>query len=237
MNLKKLITTGVLILGLASSAATAVTINWDNNYRIGSGGEFTLVDTGLDLGAYDATATTGTSGIIGSDSFQTFCIEYNEYISQGQTVSFGLSSAATLGGVNVPGNPGGNPDPVSIGTAFLYSQFAAGSLTGYDYTLAGRQTSAGLLQNAIWFLEGERTAADIGANIFVDAVELEFTTLANAVLDAGGAYNVKAVNLELLNGTRRQDQLYVAVPDGGTTLALLGLAMSSLAFIARRRRA
>ena len=49
-------------------------------------------------------------------------------------------------------------DPVSAGTGWLYSQFARGSLTGYDYdniTPLGRIESARLLQLAIWMLEDE----------------------------------------------------------------------------------
>jgi len=244
MNIRKVITTGLVtgafFAGMASSAL-AVTIDWNNDYRTGSGGEFTLVGTGLNLGAYAVNVglDDGTKGIIGGDSFQTFCIEHNEFISKGQGVMFGLSSGAINGGV-IAGydNPRGNPDPVSIGTAYLYSQFAAGTLSGYNYntTVAGRQASAGLLQNAIWYFEGEQALS--GSNIFVTAMETKFGSYAGAVADSGGAYNVKAVNLVAANGvTLRQDQLYVAVPDGGSTLALLGLAIGSLAFVARRRKA
>jgi hypothetical protein len=50
-------------------------------------------------------------------------------------------------------------DPVSVGTGWLYSQFAQGLLKdnlGNSYfTTGNRKTNAGELQNAIWWLEGE----------------------------------------------------------------------------------
>ena len=223
-------------LGLIAQQASATTIDWNNSYRnsTGSGpgaygGEFTLIDTGLDLSAY----TTDTSGIIGADSFQTFCIEYNEHIYRGQTVTYALNTQAVMGGAGGP-----SPDPVSQGTAYLYSRFASGDLasSGFDYSLAGRALSAGLLQEAIWYLEEEiaLTAAEMAANIFLTAAESEFGTLATAMLDQGtdASYNVSAVNLYNSDGTRlRQDQLYVgpgastSVPDGGASVLLFGLAL------------
>lgn len=229
------------LVALSSSSLFGAIIDWDNNYRTGVGGEFTLVDTGYDLSAY----TSDTSGIIGADSFQTFCIEYNEYISKGQQVNVSLSSSAVMGGANTgPDVPGGNPDPVSIGTAYLYSQFAAGTLAGYDYSLAGRQASAGQLQNAIWYLEGERSLTQIGgSNDFVTLAINMFGAVDNdtddslngAARNANGDYNVSAVNIvRASDNYRRQDQLYVApggvtVPDGGASALLLGLALVGLA--------
>ena len=54
------------------------------------------------------------------------------------------------------GGGNGSYDALSKGTAYLYSQFANGSLAGYIYGYgATRATAAGELQEAIWWLEGE----------------------------------------------------------------------------------
>ena len=87
-------------------------------------------------------------------SIQSFCIESSEYINP-TSYWVNLSSAANEGGV-----PGG-VDPLSVGAAYLYSQFAEGTLAGYDYTNTGvgRKTSAGQLQQACggWRLKARAT--------------------------------------------------------------------------------
>ena len=64
-------------------------------------------------------------------------MEENEYFTPGSTYYYGISQNAVNGGVS-----GGHPDPISKGTAWLYLNFAQGTLTGYNY-------STGALGNAI----------------------------------------------------------------------------------------
>jgi hypothetical protein len=226
------------VLALLPSGAFAATIAWDNNYRTGNGGEFTLVGTGFDLSGYAVT----TSNIVSSGSFQTFCIEMNEYITNGLSVT---ATVNPLGAVN--GGAGGpNPDPISHGTSFLYSEFARGILPGYTYTpgslpgVDAREISAGQLQNAIWYLEDEQDLASaggfgVGGNPFLNyAASSLGLTLADLKLDALSP-QVQAVNLTSgPNGrTLNQDQLYYSppeqnVPEGGASLALLGLVLAGL---------
>lgn len=217
-------------------------------YQTNQGGEFTLNDNGtsgdwLDLSAYsDQTKNFG-----GITSFQTFCVEESEYIYPNPaTYSATLSAAAVNGGVGA----GPNGDPISVGTGWLYSQFANGTLQGYNYGDANghpRSTSADLLQSTIWWLESE--AGDPGdLNPFRNAVLSRFTTEADAkagdVSDGGTArYGVYAVNLTGGPYGVAQDQLYyapgftsAAVPDGGRTLAMLGMALCGMAIISRRLR-
>ena len=71
--------------------------------------------------------------------FETFCIEGNEYFNPGRTYYYSISQAAINGGIS-----GGNPDPISMGTAWLYLNFAQGRLAGYNYTVrCGRQRQCG----------------------------------------------------------------------------------------------
>jgi len=63
----------------------------------------------------------------------------------------------------------------------------------------------------------------------------QFSSAIAAKADAtAGAYGVYVLNLTQ-NGSRRQDQL-VRIPDGGLTIALLGLSLAS-GWIMRRKQA
>jgi hypothetical protein len=169
--------------------------------------------------------------------FDSFCIEKNEYFTPDGTyfVETPLDMSADKGGVGATAHG----DPVSVGTAWLYSNFARGQLTGYVY---GSYLSANELQNAIWMLEGE---IDVNAgNAFYS---LASSTLGTSVLTTDavdGQYGVWAMNLWTAresNGNGGysysgyvQDQLYYRTPDGGLTIALVGLALGGLAVLRRR---
>jgi len=245
-----------MVLSLASVmvapavfASMSVTLIDDTSkYSYGSGGEFRAVgnaglDAIVDWAAY-STATKGTissatdisswgynSSMNGQQYFQTFCIEANEYFSPGTSYSVGISPNAMYG------SQPPNGDPISIGTAWLYSQFAAGTLSGYTYTYGSSRasaTSAGALQEAIWWLEDESGGVK---NSFVTAAEtalsLNDTTIKN---NANGAYGVYALNLG--NPGAVQDQL-VIVPEATTMVAgallLLPLGASTLRILRRKR--
>jgi hypothetical protein len=208
-------------------------------YQSGQGGEFTLTAVGgwLDLAAYDPGVTTGISAA-GITSFQSFCIEKSEVIDGGATYKAAVTGNAMNGGVG----PGG--DPVSVGTGWLYSQFAQGTLDDYVYSGSSwaRRASAAELQEAIWWLEGDGSYN--WHNDFMVAVVAEFGS--NAKADGGAQYGVYALNLWSGSDSTRhraQDQLYFkgiptasqeAVPDGGQTAVMLGGALMGLAWWARR---
>ena len=215
-------------------------------YQTGSGGEFTLspVQGQLDVSGYSANALTQTRNIGGvNGSFQTFCIEESEYCYPNGVVDVSKSSSADHGGVL------GSRDTLSQGTGWLYSQFASGTLGGYNYT-GDRHASASQLQNAIWMLEGEIATVDYG-NPYVQLVTSAsaFGSWSTAIADAQPSdFGVWALNLTT-DGSSRQDQLYydgtkeslgttptTNVPDGGMTLAMLGFAVAGLARLRRRVR-
>jgi hypothetical protein len=159
---------------------------------------------------YAATSANG--------SFTTFCLEYNEHISFGTTYYYEVSQAAKYNG-------GNTMDPLSKATAWLYLQFLNGTLAGYTHT----QGAANELQQAFWFLEGETGGVDN------DFAKLAATTAGTE--DNNGFYGVGVMNLWAnADGTgARQDQL-IRVPDGGSTLTLLGMGIGFLALVSRRIR-
>ena len=198
------------------------------------GGEFTANGSSLDLSSY------GSATIL-NGGFETFCMEYGEHFSPGGTYAYSLSPNATGGDL-----PAGF-DPVSVGTAWLYSQFAAGTLSGYSYATTGstRSASALQLQLAFWYLEDETGAYtnfptdhpgfNPAGNAFITAALSQFGGLAGAKADANGQFGVSVLNLTSNNGqTNNQSQLYYHVPEGSETLGLLGLGLIGLVGFRRR---
>lgn len=226
------------LLGAAFGQADTIKVGpYYGPYQTGQGGEFTITAGSQILDGQYLNYAKTTSGYGYSDgySFQTFCIEDNEYIYPNSTGTATLSNAAVYGGVGgaVKGSDGTYSDAISLGTAWLYKQFALGTLTGYDYTtFDGRHSSADALQKTIWWLEGELTT--VPANSFTEAVKNQFGTLDNAKMDNNGTYGVMVLNLTYDNGAPGQDQL-VSVPDGGFTGALLGLSLAGLGFWRRKQ--
>lgn len=226
-------------LGLASAGPIGDTGQFNQRRHAGTfsggGGEFMVYayGTGLSNAGYSPDASN-----IGSfdPSFQTFCIETDEFTG-GDPTYFVVNDKAVAGGAGGP-----DPDPISKGTTWLYSQFAVGTLSGYNYTIGSlREAQAGLLQNALWMLE-EEIAGSL-ANPYYSAAVTHFgseaAAKANALSGEFGVYVLNtygtknAVTGELSN--KRQDFLYaVSVPDGGTTAALLGSIFMAIAAVRRR---
>lgn len=220
----------LLVIGAASMAiflpnASALTMQTTLGYgsrHSGNGGEFNASSADF------APATMGyAAAATFSGGFETFCVEKNEYFNPGATLYYGISQAAINGGIS-----GGNPDPISKGTAWLYLGFAQGTLAGYNYTVGTLgNASAAALQATIWWLEGEQSDPGAG-NTFRNAV----IALPNYLQDNNGYYGVGVLNLwdDRSHTKLAQDQLIlVSVPDGGATAMLLGLGLLGLFLVNR----
>ncbi len=192
-------------------------------YSYGDGGEFSalpnaaLLSLNPTLAGYASVTANSTAPY-----FQTFCIETKVDFTPGETYN------VTIG--NEIFNDGQFPsgEPIMMGTAWLYSHFAAGTLSGYDYTYgSGRTVSAGDLQQAIWYLQGEATSlVNDGVNgtaFYNAAVSALGGTIHNA---ADGAYGVVVLNLWVpgphgSNGAAAQDQLMIVPEPSVVSFGLL----------------
>jgi len=179
-------------------------------YYSGVGGEFTVTPYGV-------------SGHTEGTGFQTFCLEYGEFVRLNETYDVVINTVAIRGGVGEQGDP---LDPM---TAFLYNAFLDGTLAsyGYDYTPGPeRSQSAGALQKVIWYIEGERGkdwCPGSKSEAFYQAAQNCGWT------DIGP---IRVMNL-YKDGEYRQDQL-VRVP-APSTILLTSIGIPLIGWLRRRR--
>ena len=248
-SMRLLAGTAVLVLGVAAGQAFAGPVGdtgsftWTRQpgFFANDGGEFTLSNlVGISNSDY-AVTSKDIGGILGS--FQTFCIERNENAA---SPSYFVVGSSAIGG----GNGGPSPDPISQGTAWLYSQFAQGLLNvpqvpavtgpGNYFSAAppSRVSEAEALQNAIWALEEETpqfgSVTSLNNAYYAAAVAMfGANATANASVGQFGVYVLNNYSNQDRT-TKAQDFLYYHVPDGGTTSLLLGTALAGLGLIRRR---
>lgn len=184
----------------------------DGVFGTSSGGEFLI------------TYATG--------SFVSFCLETGETIGFGPSYTATFNSDALKGG-GVLANAGlgdvsgvaGVSDPLSNSTAWLYSSYLAGTLSGQG----ANDASANKAQLAIWFLENE--TGGVSNSWVTDA----YAAVAGGWVNPSGPGHVYVLNLTDASGALRQDQLYMVVPEP-ETYAMLLAGLGLMGFIARRRQ-
>ena len=235
MNIKiafvGMLAVSLLEITSAGASANSLVIDIASGYQSGAGGEFNIQSSDPLLSNPAALAYAPVAIVNGG--FETFCLEYGEHFTPGSTYNYSISGGAKAGG---PGAVNG-VDMISMGTAWLYQQFATGTLAGYNYTPgAGRQASAAMLQNTIWWLENENYSNGTSPNpnnIFSNMVMTHFVTQAAAMAD-NTAFKVSVLNLGAAPSYSNQDQLVMTVPDSGTTLGLLSIVLAAAASTRRR---
>lgn len=228
-----------IVAALVSFAASALA--YDGQINIGptpgaigttpsGGGPFTVTVT--------SSLTPVMSQVVSAGNpFLAFCLEYSEHItlSNNQGYYVNVSNQAINGG----GGP--NPDPVSLVTAYLYSQYRAGTNPNVPTT----PTGAANLQNAIWWMEQElgndATAATTGGAALITYAkgQLGLGALTDAALratDANGAYGVRVLNVYSNPQLTSLNQDMLAMVPEPSTYAAAALLMVPVLMQARRMR-
>ncbi len=223
------------------------TVDGYGPFQTGSGGEITIkLGAGMDGYAqfyHNSKALNQVTGTEKQPNIQTFCVEHAETVYGNTTYDVGLSSKTQM-----------SLKELTIGAAYLYYNFADGSLAGYNFngTTAARKTSADQLQKAIWYFMGEDLTIESSNPFWKLANDNGFGGLADY---NNGRFGVEVINvwgLGHLNDPsyKRQDLLIrtsdksytpptdpgVPVPDGGATVGLLGMALAGLATAGRKLR-
>ncbi|MES2950357.1 MAG: PEP-CTERM sorting domain-containing protein [Pseudomonadota bacterium] len=198
-------------------------------------------------GAFVGSVVSGASGN-SNNTFESFCLEYNENINLGSTTY--QVGGVTSHTVNRPGAYGiynGNEaghtstqDPISAGTAWLFTQFFTSHLSNTAVWGNGNQaTKNTAVQQAIWSMEGETNFGSMSS------LATSYKNMANAAVNSGtwnGIGNVRVLNLYSKDNhgqytVNAQDQLYMvtSVPEPETyAMMLAGLVL--VGAITRRRR-
>ena len=253
MKIKLLIISIAIVMCLSSAPAMA---DFDSGYSVVDrttdyytpgygGGEFTLSTATLSTSAYSpltkniATQDYNNGAIIVTmtTSFQTFCVETDEYVFLPHMVEQtiinwdGTDSDAVYGG----SDPSPEPDPLDPMTAYLYTQFATGVLSNYDYPTMGlmpgddRDTDARQLQYAIWYIEQELGP---GSLISGSKAEAWYKEAYDAVVTNQtwtGIGDVRVLNLwDNTEPTPLQDMLYLVPVPGAVLLGILGLGVAGI---------
>jgi len=228
-----------LAVAVLTVTAQGNSIKTRDSYGNGLGGEFTVWVFTPAIYAPSGPKVLDTFNVPPASLFQTFCVETNEYLSHGTEYDWDLNDKAVLGGAGGP-----DPDPLNFKTAYLFSQFWAGTLSNYMFdqsTLANRNeriADATALQEVLWALEQENGtneawlqglgAADQRRIWYEEAVAAAWTDIGN----------VRVLNLWHYGSLERhEDQdLLIVVPTPQASLAGIGLLGSMLGFVTIRRR-
>jgi hypothetical protein len=205
-------------------AVFSVQTSWADSINVGDKVVMSVPGLGGTNGGGPFLFTDNTTG----SSFNTFCVERNEYFSPGNEYLIGgISLAAHNGGL-----AGGDPDPLNAQTAFLYFHYRQGDLNTYFPSFdPAEKIDMAALQSAIWYFEEEYLLDNPVPKSGIDgALYADFQEYGQYGSDL---LNVKIITMTDAAGRVHQDFLAITVPEPATML-LLGLGMIGLAGFGRK---
>lgn len=222
-------------LALANNTITLDVNNYSSEYPGYDGGEFTATLNGSLTGT---PAGYSSLAVLSNGTFETFCVELNNEFSNGGTYNYAITDYIQPNKTT--------EQTLTQGVAYLYSQFAQGTLADFNYSLTAktggqydREIDGTELQTAIWYLMGEvtLTSTQISADPFIALAEAHggTTAVTGTGFDGVSVLDLTTVNSDGVVTAYNQDQLiYTAVPDGGTTIALIGLSLLGILCFRRK---
>jgi hypothetical protein len=195
----------------------------------------------------------GQTGAAALGSFESFCLEKNEYMNYGGSAYnvgpvFNVDSISTEAKNGGAGGQIASPyphDPLDIKTAFLYTKYIEGqaflnaNVSGWSTaSLVDKGTA---MQTAIWSIEQE-IAAPGALTLAGKLVSYANTFAAGSSWTESGRVNV--LNLSWFSGggssypmgTYAQDQLYLQPIPEPETYAMMLAGLGLIGFVANRRR-
>jgi hypothetical protein len=221
---------GVLIAGPASGGNTIFL--YENPYSFRNGSEVTAVTAPMDyLSAYSPAA-------IVDGGFETFSVQARASFKPGVAYNFTLSDRDSQG------------RKLTKGAAFLYSEFASGTLEEFNYAdPLARSEDAKELQAAIWYLQGRQKGgrffpAGGSGNPYYD-LAVDELGLKNIRTPNRGMFDVQILRLRGGRNAGHENQLVAcgpgpvtAVPEPEITrIGLLGLGFAFVYFSRNRHSA
>ena len=245
---------GTLLLQQAARADLAVgdIVTQFNGLNAGRGYMFTYSSVSNEgqmraTGASIPSTAAYVSTTSGTNYFNSYCVEEGTSITNNAQYSAQLNytGSSTM-------NSAGNA--LTLGAAYLYQQYAAGTLSGFNYT--NRAASATELQNAMHILTTQPYATNWSSNTFLSQL-LTQNSQAHwlETYDPGkqyseiGNYSVFIMQVRSITNTGDyQDFVYVApatslpvtsdVPEPATMILWLtgGLSALGFGFVKKRRK-
>lgn len=231
-----------LALGLCSSAALADGTVYAGNYgtstATGYVAQYIAGMGNVGGGAFTFSLVSGFGSNVehGNGSvFQTFCIETGEDFVPGGTYHASVSDHA-IAGMNYWGE---SHQTLNDHTAYLYSNFRAGTLGGYD---ASSSAQAGL-QAVIWMYQGQITTGQNSdwSQILQDVTPGTRGYFANLFYNEAqgsgwlGTGNVAILNIDDGHGNGQSQLILIPLP-AETTMAGLGMLGMLGVRLAKRKR-
>ena len=240
MRLSRLVGAALAAMAAGLASGANLTINdagvGSSHNPDGSGGQGNIRGGLFNLtinNVFGLPASSVGGDIYAGSMFQSFCIEIGETINFGGSYNFAVNIESINGGASPS-----NPQALTFQTAYLYSNFRAGTLaTSFDVS---DDDDVNALQDAIWFFQNQLGIPDSDDNVaLLDGVGAngEMTGKARDFIDEANAAgwtsirNVRVLNIGAVGSYDNQDMLaLVPLPQG------VGLASAGLLVLGARRR-